>query len=307
MFKKILVPAALVLLFALYSCGGGGGSSVTAVSLDAEETSLLPGGRTTLTATVEGSLPDTDPYWDKVDFSFRDNQSGGYLDVINHNLDGNLQARAVYVAGSQPGVDVVEVSFSSGAKATVSITVGYGVNSIQLEQYGSDVLATAYDSLGFPVPDATLDFFITAGTISSSATTNQNGVAQVAFSLPEGVNTARVTASSGTVSATLDVVRTSTRSSRSFTVQDDQSQNVCSLNLEQQGGSVLAEMKDCSGRPVSGALLVFEFEGGSLEKQKMLTDEQGRAVQEFSLDADALEPAAVVSGPGVSARLPIEK
>ncbi|MFW6005337.1 MAG: Ig-like domain-containing protein [Desulfonatronovibrionaceae bacterium] len=305
MLRKILVPAVLLLLSALYSCGGGS-SSVTAVSLEAEETSLLPGGRTTLTATVEGSLPDTDPYWDKVKFSFRDNQSGAYLDVINHNLDGKLQARAVYVAGSQPGVDVVEVSFSSGAKATVSITVGYGVSSIQMEQYGSDVLATAYDSLGFPVPDAVLDFFITAGTISSSATTNQNGVAQVPFTLPEGVNTARVTASSGTVSATLDVVRTSSRSSRSFAVQKDKSQKICSLNLEQQGSALLAEVRDCSDRPVHRALLVFELEGGSLPEQAMLTDDQGRAVQEFSLDAQAAEPRVMVRGAGVSAELPLE-
>lgn len=301
--KSVLIFILLLSLFAL-SCGGGGGgkSSVTAVSLEAETTVLLPGGRTMLTAEVQGSLPDSDPYWDRVRFSFRDNNSGASLDVIDSRLDGNLQARAIYIAGSNPGIDVVQVSFESGARAAVTITVGYAVNEIRLEQFGWDVLATAFDDGGFPVPDAQLDFFITAGTITSSAVTNQNGVAQVSFTLPVEVNSARVTASSGTVSSTLDVVRTFQRSVlKSGKTEHGSSQTISGISLEQEGNDVIVRIRDKNGDFVPGVKVFFELEHGVLDDPYVFTNDDGEARQMFLLSKDVDQAEVFVYGGGMSA------
>ncbi len=250
---------------------------------------------------------DRDPSGEKVSFSFRENRSGATLDVIDKELDGNQEARAIYMAGDTPGIDVVQVSFESGAKATVSITVGYDVSRIELEQYGWDILATAYDSQNFPVPDAQLDFSITAGTVSSSATTNQNGVARVSFSLPEGVNTARVTASSGTVNSTLDVVRTYTRSARISGARSlSTSQITSSIYVEQQGNVIRAELTDPAGMPVTDALLNFSIKQGVLDHEMMFTDEEGRAEQMFLLDKDISKSEVTVHGSGMSATIIVQ-
>lgn len=299
MYTRCLSAVLLLFIFLLYSCGGGG-SSVTTVSLEADTTQLLPGGRTMLVATAD----DQDPFGEKVSFSFRENNSGASLDVIDDYLDGNHQARAYYIAGNNPGIDVVEVSFRSGSKATVAITVGYDVSRIRLEQFGWDILATAIDSRDFPVPGAQLDFFITAGTVTGSATTNQNGIAQVGFTLPEGVNTARVIASSGTVSATIDVVRTFTRSAvKSYSPASGHSQVASFIHVEQQGNVVTAKLSGPGGIPVKGVLLNFQIEDGILDHENMLTDDEGIAEQMFLLNKDASNSRIFVEGGGMSAAI----
>jgi hypothetical protein len=302
MFNDIMkITLFFVLVCSLLSCGGG--SSVSSVSLEAESTQLPPGGRTTLVAQAD----DSNPSGDRVSWSFRENNSGAVLDVIDNELDGNHQARAIYIAGNTPGIDVVQVSFKSGAKATVTITVGYDVNRIKLEQFGWDVLATAYNSLDLPVPGAQLDFFITAGTIGGSATTNDNGIARVSFSLPEDVNTARVTASSGTVSATLDVVRTFAASSvQSYSKGLSTSQMTSSIYVEQEGNTIKAKLLDSSGSPVVGVLLKFTIKDGILDHEMIFTDDDGLAEQMFLLNKDVSQSEIIVEGGGMSATLVVK-
>lgn len=321
MLKNVSRVTLLLLLFVTFlSCGGGGGDrAVLSVSLEAETTQLPPGGSTNIIASA-GTEPE-ETHDAKVSFSFRRNESGGFLDVINSRLDGNGEARAIYTAGSNPGIDVIEASFVRGAKATVSITVGHAVSSIRLEQFANTVLATALSSTGLPVPEAIIDFFITAGVIfidpndeidvisaTTTALTNENGITQpVMFSLPSGVNTARVTASSGVVSATLDVVRTSALSTlQTHSLGLSSSQIISSVYLEQEDNAIRAKLRDPLGEPVAGALLSFEVRDGVLDYKFMLTDDDGVAEQMFLLNKDVLETEILVQGSGVSASLIVE-
>ncbi|WP_045214766.1 Ig-like domain-containing protein [Desulfonatronovibrio magnus] len=276
------------------------GHPVTSVSLTAESTVLLPSARTELVASAQYDFPPDFP--EAVNFSFRTNNSGAYLDVIDERLDGNDEARAIYIAGSEPGIDVVEVSFASGARATVTITVGYGVSRIRLEQFGWDIRATALNALDMPVPDAELDFVITAGEIESSATTNQNGVVEVSFTLPPEVNTARVTASSGTVSATLDVVRTTL--TRSITTTSDQvggtSYIVSSIRMEHLEDAVQVIMSGEDGTSVVGVPVFFYIDGDLLDKGLITTDEDGRVLLKLSVD-DLTDKQIKAEAAGLSA------
>lgn len=305
MHKNLIASLVLfsALILFLISCGGGSGSSVTSVSLEAEATNLLPGARTTITAQANQEI--SDPYREEVSFSFRTNNSGAELDVINHHLDGEGSAQAIYIAGNNTGVDVVEVSFKNDAKATVSITVGYNVSRISLEQSGSNsVIATAYNESGLPVPDVQLDFYITAGTISASATTNQNGKAQVTFSLPEGTNTARVTASSGTVSSTIDVEKSTRQRSISFTQKSQwESQESTFIKLKQNGSTVKARISDINNNPVPGIPLTFTLESGVLDHEIIFTDKNGTAKQAFFTLGHQNATELIVEGGGLSATL----
>jgi len=316
--KNVPRTGLLLLLFVTFlSCGGGDGDrAVLSVSLEAGTTQLPPGGSTNIIASA-GTVPE-ETFDAKVSFSFRRNESGAVLDVINSRLDGNGEARAIYTAGSNPGIDVIEASFVRGAKATVSITVGHGVGSIRLEQFANTVLATALSATGLPVPGALIDLFITAGTIfinpgdatdsisaTTTAVTNENGVTQpVMFSLPAGVNTARVTASSVVVSATLDVVRTSALSTlQTHSNVLSSSQITSSIYLEQEDNTIRAKLRDALGAPVAGALLSFAVKDGVLDKEIMLTDEDGVAEQMFLLNKDVAETEILVQGSGMSASL----
>ncbi|HDQ41596.1 MAG TPA: hypothetical protein ENN39_11285 [Desulfonatronum sp.] len=208
-------------LFFLASCGGG--STVTAVSLSADPAQVNVGERSTITAKSEGSVTG-DTLGEKVSFSLRVNESGAELSVINDRLDGNGEAKAIYRAGNREGVDIVEASFGSGARATVTITVGEGVviGNIRLEAFswtgttgvhtGWRIRAIVTDNRGNPAPGVTVNFSTNNGTFAcegtvcgSTATTNNAGIAEALLDLSGTEGGARVWATVGGITVSVAV------------------------------------------------------------------------------------------------------
>lgn len=201
-FRYLFLP---ILLF-LVSCGGG--STVTAVSLTADPAQVDVSGRSIITAKSTASVAGS-TLGEKVSFSIRSNETGSELDVVSDRLDANGEAKANYRAGTRQGVDIVEASFGSGARATVTITVGGGVvvGGISLEKYGSAPLytirAVIRDTRGALVPGVTVNFSTSKGTLSiTSGVTNTNGFAETILTLP-AQESARVYAHAGGQSASI--------------------------------------------------------------------------------------------------------
>lgn len=206
----------LPLLFLLFLAACGGGSTVTAVSLTAQDNQVAVGGRTTLTAKAEASVTGN-TLGERVSFYIRHNESGSRLDVVNDRLDANGEAKAIFFAGSREGTDVVEASFASGARATTTIQVGRGVvvGDILLEVFedagsGGDlgwrIRAIVTDTRGYPASGITVDFSTNNGTLTVPSTrTNDAGHAEtIVYGLPAGQG-ARVWATAGGITVFINV------------------------------------------------------------------------------------------------------
>jgi hypothetical protein len=219
--RKSITYAILFSIFVLASCGGG--STVTAVSLSADPAQVNVGGRSTITAKSEASVTGN-TLGEEVNFSIRVNESGAELSVVNNRLDGNGEAKAIYRAGNREGVDIVEASFGSGARATVTITVGEGVviGNIRLETYswtgttgahtGWRIRAIVTDNRGNPAPGVTVNFSTNNGTFAcegstcgSTATTNNAGIAEALLDLSATEGGARVWATAGGITVSVEV------------------------------------------------------------------------------------------------------
>jgi hypothetical protein len=130
------INSALLLTMALLlsSCGGGGATSgdplgTDSIKVEASVTSVGAGQESVITATVErqNKLPATDR---SVSFTFRTNNTGGTLRVMNDQVDGQGKAVAVYTAGSNSPLndvqDTIQASLSNDAAAAVVITRSAG-------------------------------------------------------------------------------------------------------------------------------------------------------------------------------------
>lgn len=223
------------------------------------------------------------------------------------NANGILETRFELPAGVN---STTLVATSGGVSATITVNrVPTQVALIRLEQFGTQILATALDGSNTPVPRILINFRITSGTISQTAETNTNGLAEATFTLPAGVNTARVLASHGTVSATLDVVRpdppaTGGEMPRNLTRSSD-TQPASSIRLDIEGHAVRAWLADSKGTPVEGAMIAFSISEGSVQDRHVLTNVNGVAETAFTLPATALAPVLTAEGSGVSASLPV--
>lgn len=291
----LLVFLTVLLSVSLFSCGGG--STVTGVSVSPESTDVPLGGSTTITASSSASIVEN-VTGEKVRFSFRVNESGATLDVINDRLDGNSQAKVIYRAGTRPGNDVVQVSFDSGATATVQIRVGTGqpVAPLQVEQVGATtVRVTVKDTRGLPINGANVLLSINIGQLgSTSGTTNGDGIFETSFTLPSGVTSARVTATVQGVSASANVSTADT--------------SVARIQLSQRGSTpgaggamqvqVQARAFDRSSRPVSQVLLNFSIQGaGTVTPVTGTTDANGVVLVTVTLPAGVNSTSlAAVSG-----------
>jgi hypothetical protein len=279
----------------LLSCGGG--SAVTAVSINAEETQVPMGKTTVITASSSQSIIEN-VTGEKVSFSFRTNESGGTLDIVNDRLDGNGEARIIYRAGTRPGVDVIQASFGSGAVATVSITVGDGspVGPIEISQIGATtVRILARDARGVPLVGANVDLSISSGSIiPTSGTTNSNGILEANFTLPAGVSNAQVTAIIQGISASATVSTSST--------------SVARINLSQRGTTVQATALDRSGRPVSNVLINFSIRGaGTVTPANGTTNDNGIIVVSFTLPAGTNSTQIVATSGTVTSSLTVNR
>ncbi|WP_045220625.1 Ig-like domain-containing protein [Desulfonatronum thioautotrophicum] len=206
--------ASLLLFFFLASCGGG--STVTAVSLEADSNDVAVGGRTEVTARATGSITDN-TMGERVTFTIRHNESGSRLDVINDRLDGNGEAKAIFYAGPREGTDIIEASFGSGARTTTTIRVGEGIviGDIRLEAFSQSgggvsqawrIRATVTDTRGFPAPGVTVLFSTNNGNLElTEETTNNVGIAETILTLADATQDARIWATAGGISVSINV------------------------------------------------------------------------------------------------------
>ncbi len=273
----------LFVLFLVVSCGGG--STVTSVSLTADPAQVGVGERSTITAQATASVTDN-TLGEKVAFALRGNESGAELHVINDRLDGDGKAVAMYRAGTREGVDIVEASFESGARATVTIQVGSGVviGTLTLEKYGASpnftIRAVVRDTRGGLVDGVTVNFSTTKGTLSASSATTSGGYAQTQLTLPSTQDSATVYAHAGGQSASIYI---------------SSSQSPATLSLTQNGDQIWAIVRDGAGRGISGVLVDFGINEGSITANAT-TDVNGIAV------ATITWPEGSVSGHEVTVR-----
>lgn len=215
--NRFLLYGVLSMLLLLFACGGG--STVTAVSLEVEGGSneVPVGGRTTMVAKTTGSVTDN-VLGEKVTFHIRHNESGSHLDQVNDRLDANGEARAIFYAGSKSGTDIVEASFESGARTTTTIKVGEGVvlGNIRLEAFslgqtdeastGWRIRATVTDTRNYPAPDVTVSFSTNNGNLAlTEVSTNNAGIAETILNLADATQRARVWATAGGISVSINV------------------------------------------------------------------------------------------------------
>lgn len=295
----------LLLFFLLTSCGGG--STVTSVTLTAENTEVPLGGSTQITAKSETAITEN-VTGEKVHFTFRVNESGGRLDVVNDRLDGNKEAKAIYHAGTRPGNDVIQASFNSGATATTQIRVGTGqpVAPLSIAQIGTTtVRVTVTDSRGIPIPEANVDLSINIGTVSpTSGTTNANGILEANFTLPAGVTSATVTATVQGVTAMATVSTADT--------------SVARIHLSQRGttlsadGSVAVQVQatayDRASRPVPSVQINFSIRGsGSVAPSQGNTDANGVLLPTVTLPAGVNSTQLVAISGSISQTLTVQR
>jgi hypothetical protein len=213
MSKRLLsTHISLFVLLLLISCGGG--STVTSVSVTADPAQVNVRERSTITAKAEDSITG-DTYGEKVTFTIRHNETGAELDIITDRLDANGEATAIYRAGGRQGVDIIEASFASGARATVTVRVGDAVvvGNIRLETFrdatGWRIRAVVTDAAGFPAPEQIVTFNTSNGQFigNSNVATDNAGIAEVLLDLTGTTGGATVWATVGGLTASVTVGR----------------------------------------------------------------------------------------------------
>lgn len=249
----------LVLIFAFFLASCGGGSTVTAVSLEADANDVAVGGRTEVTARATDSITDN-TLGEKVTFTIRHNESGSRLDVINDRLDGNGESKAIFHAGPREGTDIIEASFESGARTTTTIRVGGGIviGNLRLEAFRAEngwrIRAIVTDTRGFPAAEVTVTFSATSGTLAPATTqTNNSGFAETLIT--------NVGQSTATVFATVGGI---TESIRVGATEPAPPVSPATISLSQTGNQVFAFVRDSSGDPVNGQLVNFRISQGTI-------------------------------------------
>lgn len=140
------------------------------------------------------------------------------------------------------------------------------------------------DAAGNVVPDAAVDFAVTAGggSITPSVSTNASGIATAAFTMGNavGVNTASATISGGSASVTFATTSISAPSAEITKVSSDPTDIVAGEKF----GDVKAKVVDAFGNPKVGVTVVFSAitGGGSITPTNAVTNASGEATASFT-------------------------
>ena len=98
-------------------------SSITVTLTHADKTVETGSGTSTSTTTVTTGEPTPVTGYTVV-FSFTQNESGARLTVVNASTDSNGKATAIYQAGKEDGIDIIQARLENGLTAKTSIIVG---------------------------------------------------------------------------------------------------------------------------------------------------------------------------------------
>ena len=300
----------LILALVLWGCGGGATSGdplgTDSITVKAEPATVGAGQESVITATVAriNELPATER---TVSFTFRTNQSGGTLHVVNDRVDGQSQARAIYTAGwNAPGVeiaDTIQASLSNGAGAVVTITrSGNGIAEMKAEptevaaNQSSVVTVSVTDSSDKPISGLTVFFSITVNHSGSPSLTAYSGVT-------DGLGNATTVYTPGnaspdqTVSDTVEA-RLSNGSSRSVVITRKGSETGSGFSITataeptkltgKNGNSIVtATVTTSTGTAISGVPVTFTVSGaagGTVFPATAVTDSGGNATTVYKGD-----------------------
>jgi adhesin/invasin len=255
MLGTVMRILAAVMILGTFACGGGSSATSHGVSISADQTQVERGDNSFITATLTGADGPVDQWI--ASFSFRQNESGATMDVIDKVTDIEGQVRATYTAGQRDGTDIVEVNFNNAAVATVHIVVGGGSNvariSLSTGGYNDEgarlIVAKVFDSNGNLMPDVIVNFQADHGVFDESApTTNENGVAEAFLTYTQ----------STTVRAYAGNVYASQRISGGSGGGDDPAPRTPTLTMETFGEtSVRVFLRDWQGNAIADETVNF--------------------------------------------------
>jgi hypothetical protein len=173
----------------------------------------------------------------------------------------------------------IEETITLGQQEIASITLQSSAKRLPADAQSTTVItATVLDIDNNPLPDTTVTFSTTLGTITpASATTNEQGIATATLTADENPGTATVFATIGKVQATLDVA---------FEAEEPQ-QQVASIALQssskqlpadgQSTTIITATVLDLDNSSVPNATVTFSTTLGTITPATVPTDQQGIA------------------------------
>lgn len=196
-----------------------GATAASVMSMNASPNQVKPGGTSTLVVAVldnNGNPVANEP----ITLSFVGTPGSGTpeLGATTGMTSAGGVVAFTYTAGNANGLDTIRATASNGTTWTQSISVDAGnivVGSVAASvtnasipvSTGQTVIrATVLDAAGQAMPDITVNFAASAGSLgASSATTDENGIASVVLTAGSQVQTAVVEATTAGFSSTAQV------------------------------------------------------------------------------------------------------
>jgi adhesin/invasin len=242
---------------------------IGAITLTATEESIPADGSssTGIQATVTDSAGNPVPRGTRVSFSTSLGRfSGGSSQISRETADASGTIVVTLIAGTEAGT--ANVTATSGG-ASQSIQVAFEGSGLTVGQIDVRVVDTTLDADGNSqtsviatvktadnqaVPDATVTFSTTAGTITTPHTTDENGQATATLTSDRFVGPVTVTAESQGISDT------ATLSFVGITLEVEA--RPTSLNFNGSGtasdpSTITATLKDAAGVPIAGETITF--------------------------------------------------
>lgn len=159
--------------------------------------------------------------------------------------------------------------------APTGSTVNLSVSATSVGSNGSaELIATVIESGGTPVHNGTeVTFQASVGKLDPPVARTEGGIARTTFLANGASGTARITAFSGGARSDEVEVRVGSAAAETVTVRTDPT------TVPPTGGDVqvIANVRDASGNPLSGAQVVFSADNGTLGASSGLTDASGEA------------------------------
>ena len=286
-----------------------------AVGINAMPSTVKPAGTSTVTVSVvdaNGNAVGNEP----VTLSFTAKGSGTpSLSAVSGSTDANGLLAVIYTAGSGNGTDSVQAMSSKGITSSTSITVSNVIvigsittsaNNGSIPVGGNTVIrALVKDNTGLVVPNATVAFSTTAGTLSGATPTDVNGIASVSLTAGNKVLTATVSASISGFTGTAPV---------NFTAGAANTVVVSAAPSSVKPGgtsSISAYVVDANNNPVAGETVTFSIPTRvsgqpTLSAATAATSNNGLATVTYTAGTGSgIDTVTAITGNGISPATPV--
>ncbi len=285
--------------------------AASTISVTLTPSTVSPGGTATLVASVRDGRGN--PVSEQVvTFDTPNGAGGGQFEESTVTTDGNGRASTDFVAGTSSGTFALRARIAGGTSASAQLTVTQPDALLNVTAAPATLVADGQSTVVVsavltdfndqPLPNRTIVFTTTSGTLlSSSALTNDAGLARVSLRAPAVAGRANVTArlAGGNVSAGTVVEFTAGPAAQiSFGLNP---------STVQPGGasSVSAIVRDANGNPVSGESVTFSVSpagNGSFSPGETTTGATGQAGSTFTAgDTTGTFTLSASTGSGLNA------